>query len=311
MAKINAMSDPRGYSLRIYHDIYNSSAFKALTPHAVMAYLALLAELRKFNNGDLSLTLSRAKNCGVNHHITLARSLRALCAVGLIALTRRGGCGKGGKRLPSLYRMTDRDCYEMPAKHIEAKVASNDWKRVTSVEQGLVLITANEASVKSKTAKLKTLGHRVTDTTSPNVPIKAKTRTPRDTSYTELGHLVTKVENEELPVSTGLTAELFVNQEKTSRGTSHVPPLYIATPVRGKTSNAASVAVTRKAAKFIASLPRGNHDYVAIRAGLGAGLNVEQLIDWADADTVTRALADGPLPFIDLWTVVVDKVIHE
>ncbi|MBK9440880.1 MAG: hypothetical protein IPN53_05995 [Comamonadaceae bacterium] len=97
MAKNRPTTDPRGHSLRIYKDIYTSAAFASLSPHDVMAYLALLSELKQYNNGDLSLPLTRAKSCGIGHHITLARSLRALCAVGLVALARKGGSTKGGR----------------------------------------------------------------------------------------------------------------------------------------------------------------------------------------------------------------------
>ena len=115
MSKPKAFKDPRGHSLRVYSDVYDSAAFAALSPHDVLAYLALLRVLKGYNNGDLSLPLTRAKKCGIGHHLTLARSLRALCAVGLIAVTRKGGCTKGGQRLPNLYRLTDRECYAIPA----------------------------------------------------------------------------------------------------------------------------------------------------------------------------------------------------
>jgi predicted transcriptional regulator len=148
MAKPSPYRDPRGHSIRIYHDIYNSHAFNALAPHDVLAYLALLRELKKVNNGDLSLPLTRAKKCGIKHHVTLARSLRALCAVGLIALTRKGGCDRGGRRLVSLYRVTDIECYEMPGKNIEAQKATCDYKKVQSIEQGQGLIKKYEESRK-------------------------------------------------------------------------------------------------------------------------------------------------------------------
>ena len=121
MSKLKPPRDPRGHSLRIYSDVFDSPAFSALSPYDVMAYLALLRELKGYNNGDLSLPLSRAKACGISHHMTLARSLRALCAVGLVAVNRKGGCTKGGQRLPNLYRMTDRECYAIPAKFLETK----------------------------------------------------------------------------------------------------------------------------------------------------------------------------------------------
>ena len=140
MTKNKPFKDPRGHSLRIYSEVYDSAAFAALSPHDVLTYLALLRELKAHNNGDLSLPLTRAKRCGIGHHLTLARSLRALCAVGLIAVTRKGGSTKGGQRLPTLYRMTDRECYAIPAKHLEAMKETNEWKRVTTMQHGLDLI---------------------------------------------------------------------------------------------------------------------------------------------------------------------------
>lgn len=152
MSKSNNFRDPRGHSLRIYSDLYDSPAFAALSPYDVRAYLALLRQLKQYNNGDLSLTLRRAKNCGVKHHVTLARSLRALCAVGLIAVTRKGGSNKGGERLPNLYRVTDRECYEIPAKHLSAMPSTNEWKRVTSESQGQQMIADAERQAE-QTAK--------------------------------------------------------------------------------------------------------------------------------------------------------------
>lgn len=62
-------------------------------------------------------------------------------------------------------------------------------------------------------------------------------------------------------------------------------------------------AVTRRAVKHLAKLPRGEHDESVIRSGRAAGLTIEQLIDWSDAETVSRSLAAGVLPWRDLWTV--------
>lgn len=64
------------------------------------------------------------------------------------------------------------------------------------------------------------------------------------------------------------------------------------------------IAVTRKAAKHLTKLPRGRDDETIIRAGRGAGLTIEQLIEWSDAETVSRSLAAGVLPYRDLWMVI-------
>jgi hypothetical protein len=229
MSKKPTQRDPRGHSLRIYSDVYDSPAFAALSPHDVMAYLALLRELKGYNNGDLSLPLSRAKKCGIHHHITLARSLRALCAVGLVALTRKGGCTKGGQRLASLYRMTDRECYAMPAKLLEASPETNEWKRISSVEQAAQLIQAAEDAVKKPPSKLKSAGHCVTVTRTPRDVIEPLTTSPRDVWIEGLGHGVTLAKKAKNPVSARVSGVFSGDAEKANHRTPRIPPLYIAT----------------------------------------------------------------------------------
>jgi hypothetical protein len=70
-------------------------------------------------------------------------------------------------------------------------------------------------------------------------------------------------------------------------------------------------AVTRKAAKYLANLPRGAHDAHVIQAGRGAGLTIEQLGAWADPQTVALALAGGSRPWRDLWTLDIDRSLLE
>ena len=254
--------DPRGHSLRIYSEVYDSAAFAALSPHDVLAYLALLRELKGHNNGDLSLPLTRAKRCGIGHHLTLARSLRALCAVGLIAVTRKGGSTKGGQRLPTLYRMTDRECYAIPAKHLEAMKETNEWKRVTTMQHGLDLIAAAEAAVKTSPEKLKTPGHGVTDTVSPRVPVGVEIRTPRDTWNGGLGHGVTMAEKAANPVSMRFPAGLSPAPNNPSHRTPRVSPLYIATPteqIEGNEGHGSYRQLTAKPAHLFTGLPRLDH----------------------------------------------------
>ncbi len=62
------------------------------------------------------------------------------------------------------------------------------------------------------------------------------------------------------------------------------------------------IAVTRKAANYLAKLPRGAHDAVAIQAARAAGLSFDQLSEWAGPNTTALALAAGCRPWRDLWT---------
>jgi hypothetical protein len=227
MAKFKPATDPRGHSLRVYSDVYDSPAFAALTPHDVMAYLALLRVLKGYNNGDLSLPLSRAKHCGISHPKTLARSLRALSAVGLIALTRKGGCTKGGQRLPNLYRVTDRECNAIPAKHLEAMPATNEWQKVGSMQHGKELIAAAELAAKRNTEKLKCLGHPVPLTMAPSEPVKPKTMAPREPWNARLGHPVNMAEIETSPEAMRVATTLFGVTGKQSHRAPDSTPIYL------------------------------------------------------------------------------------
>jgi hypothetical protein len=63
-------------------------------------------------------------------------------------------------------------------------------------------------------------------------------------------------------------------------------------------------AVTKKAQKLLAKLPRGEHEAVVIQAGRSAGLSLDCLAKWSDAETVARALAvNVDRPWKDLWLV--------
>ena len=76
-------------------------------------------------------------------------------------------------------------------------------------------------------------------------------------------------------------------------------------------SEAVPKALTRKAAKYLASLPRGAHDVVAIQAVHSAGLSIEQLTAWADPQTVAQALAAGCRPWRHLWTLPIQRTATE
>jgi predicted transcriptional regulator len=147
-----AFKDPRGAHARLYWQTLDSNAWRCLSATDQRCYVALLRNLRSTNNGDLSLTFSMAKMHGIKSQSTLAKSLRALVAVGLIAVTRTGGCQRGGQRLPTLYRITDQECYEVPAKFIAHIKPTNEWKDVRTLAQGRAMIRAAEAEAAAAAA---------------------------------------------------------------------------------------------------------------------------------------------------------------
>lgn len=145
--------DKRGGHIRLYWELLDSHAWRCLSASDQRAYIALVRHLRSTNNGDLSLPLSVAKQHGLKSPATLAKSLRALVAVGLIAITRRGGCAKGGQRLPNLYRLTDHEAFENPAKFIDAYKATNEWKQFTTLGMARAAIREAEAVAKAESKK--------------------------------------------------------------------------------------------------------------------------------------------------------------
>lgn len=230
MAKKTEFKDPMGHHIRLYAQIYDSPAFKALSPTDVMAYLALRRDLKGTNNGDLSLTLTKSKGRGIGHHLTLARSLRALCAVGLIYQTRKGGATRGGQRLPSLYAVTDVDVFAMPQKYIEAQKATHAWRKVTSAEEGRAMIAKAEINVKKIPVKLKNQGHEMTVTTTPDDVITPNIGTPIDIWTVPSGHLVTYGENAGNQADMRASERFAGIGEFPNHRTPDVSPLHIATP---------------------------------------------------------------------------------
>lgn len=169
--------DPRGGHIRLYWDIFDSNAWACVAASSQLAYLALLRQKGSTNNGDLSLPISFARRYGITSEPTLAKALRELCAVGLIALTRKGGSTKDGHRIVNLYRLTDTEVYPNPVKFIEACKATNDWKAITTLGLGRDAIRkAEAAAAEAETArKTKRLLQKMKPTPSINEVVEPVT----------------------------------------------------------------------------------------------------------------------------------------
>lgn len=155
--------DPRGKHVRLYIEMLKSPAWLSITPMDRTVYQALRAGLGPANNGDLSLPLTVARDFGVGSQTTLAKGLRACCAVGLIAVTRPSSRDRAGQWLATLYRLTDEPSYPMTKRqsgmdfHIEGhRIPTNEWKAVRTVERGLSLIAAAEAAARQQARTTKT-----------------------------------------------------------------------------------------------------------------------------------------------------------
>jgi hypothetical protein len=183
-------SDPRGGHIRLYWEIMDSNAYRSLSATDQRAYLALQRQSKSTNNGDLSLPLSKSRESGITSPATLAKSLRALVAVGLLAVTRKGGCKSGGQRLPTLYRFTDREAYAHPVKNIEASKATNEWKAVKSLAMGAALIRKAEDAAKITQLQKLAVTASKNELVSPLTASIIEVWTPSPTSIIEAGESV-------------------------------------------------------------------------------------------------------------------------
>ena len=87
------------------------------------------------------------KHYGISTSATLAKALRELQTVGLIAVTRQGGIAYG-RQVCSLYRFTDEAVYEDPKGGVKAQQATNDWQRFTKLAEAEAEIKQAHANVK-------------------------------------------------------------------------------------------------------------------------------------------------------------------
>ncbi|WP_322592915.1 hypothetical protein [Acidovorax sp.] len=162
--------------MRLYREVFESHAWQCLSSGGRDAYLALLLQKGSTNNGDLSLPITVARRYGIKSEATLAKALRELCSVGLLAISRRGGSTKEGHRQVNLYRFTDYDVYENPSKHIDACKATNEWKLITTLGLGREAIRKGEEQAAALALeRKKTLLQKMKGTTSEIEGVEPKT----------------------------------------------------------------------------------------------------------------------------------------
>lgn len=138
--------DPRGGHIRLYWELLDSVAWRALSHVDVRVYLAMRRRLGRTNNGDIEATLATMRQEGIKSGATLAKSLRALEALGFIAKTRQGGIANGGK-LCSLFRFTDEATFDVPKASHKATPATNEWKRFSRLAEARAFLrSAHEAA---------------------------------------------------------------------------------------------------------------------------------------------------------------------
>lgn len=154
---VKALSDlmaklkPRGDlpHARVYHAMMDSAAWMALPQSAKVLWLDLRRELKSFNNGNISCALSLLRSRGWTSSTKLARAKFALVALGFLAQTRPGGFAMG-RRLCSLYRFTDVECFDIPKLGITKQQATNDFSKYATISDAQAAMHAGIAELRSK-----------------------------------------------------------------------------------------------------------------------------------------------------------------
>jgi len=144
--------------IRIPLEVLQSPAFIALPASAVKLYIDMASYLRGTNNGNINATLSDLRHRGWSSSATLAKALRQLEAVGLIAKTRETTGVHRGSKLCNLYRFTDRDAYAVPKLHLEGHKESRDYRRfatLTDARKAVAAASATKRKNKSTLQKMK------------------------------------------------------------------------------------------------------------------------------------------------------------
>lgn len=150
--------------VRIPLEVLQSPAFIALPASAVKLYLDMLSHLRGTNNGNINATLSELKHRGWRSSATLAKALRQLEAVGLIAKTRETLGVHRGSKLCNLYRFTDRDAYAQPKLHLDGHKETRDYRKFTTLADAKKAVKTASASTPKKKTTLQKLKRDAAET---------------------------------------------------------------------------------------------------------------------------------------------------
>ena len=144
--------------------LLNSPAYIALDWSARSLFTDMRSKLRGFNNGNINAALSELRHRGWRSPVTLAKALRQLEAVGLIAKTRQTIGVELGSKVCNLYRFTDLDSLEFSMLQIAATKATHDYKRFTTLTDARRAVAA--ASPAKKKRALQNLYRDATETVS-------------------------------------------------------------------------------------------------------------------------------------------------
>ena len=164
-------------------DILNSYAYLALNFSARCLYLEIRLRMNSFNNGNINATLSELKHRGFKSPATLAKCLRQLEAVGLIAKTRATIGVENGSKVCNLYRLTDIDVFEFSKLNICASKATDSYRKIPSLKEAKRLV--KDAALPKKKISLQKLVRDATEVVATDLRINTENEFGHERPHSE------------------------------------------------------------------------------------------------------------------------------
>lgn len=149
MSKQKYIKDPLGQHIRLYAVVYDSVAWKCLSPSAKALWCDLRVQIGATKNGTATTALGILGHYGWSSRHTVMRARDELIALGFIQITQQGGICSGGKS-PNLYRFTDLEMYDIPKKNLLAKRADHLYKKHQNHQEVKKILRELKVQKKSK-----------------------------------------------------------------------------------------------------------------------------------------------------------------
>jgi hypothetical protein len=147
MARERPPPDPRGGHVRVYWELLDSVAWRALSWADRGLYFAIRRKLLGSNNGNIEATIGALRHSGVTSSATLSKGLRALITAGFLEKTRQGGIAHGTK-VCCLYRFTDEPVLDIVKIGLKAGPATFEFRRFKTLAEARAALRGAHAAAK-------------------------------------------------------------------------------------------------------------------------------------------------------------------
>lgn len=147
-------SDPRGGHVRLYWNLIDSLAWRALSYSSQSVYIVMRRRLQQTNNGNISAALGDMKHYGITTSATLGQGAARAANGGPDRGHAPGGIAYG-RQVQPMYRFTDEAVFEHAKLGVKACQATDDWRRFEKLSEVKTAIKQAHADAKRQPGKNK------------------------------------------------------------------------------------------------------------------------------------------------------------